>query len=156
MTEKSFFSWNRKSEHHHQVLRIRNSLGTKFQLKPTFLISCNKFAQNGNFRSKKTEKVNAIIEFCLFEILAHVINYRFTITHNQKEFNILYKIFSKSVFRKHKHCHRILHNPISLGTKVKLKLTMLIFWTKFAQIRYFRSKAKKVNTTIKCWIIQLV
>ena len=93
MTEKSFFSWNRKSEHHHQVLRIRNSLGTKFQLKPTFLISCNKFAQNGNFRSKKTEKVNVIIEFCLFEILAHVINYRL-----HKKNSIFCTKFSQKVY----------------------------------------------------------
>ena len=28
---------NKKSEHHHRILHIRNSLGTKFQLKLTIL-----------------------------------------------------------------------------------------------------------------------
>ena len=36
---KNVFSvWNRKSEHHHWILHIRISLGTKFQLKLTILI----------------------------------------------------------------------------------------------------------------------
>ena len=34
-----------KSEHHHEILRIRISLGTKFQLKLTILIFLTKFVQ---------------------------------------------------------------------------------------------------------------
>ena len=34
---------------------------------------------------------------------------------------------------KSEHHHCILHIGISLGTKFQLKLTNLIFWTKFAQ-----------------------
>ena len=33
--------------HHHQILHIRNSLGTKFQLKLKILIFRTKFAQKG-------------------------------------------------------------------------------------------------------------
>ena len=42
--------------------------------------------------------------------------------------------------------HWILHIRISLGTKFQLKLTNLIFWTKFAQKGCFRSKTEKLNT----------
>ena len=41
-----------KSEHHHEILRIRISLGTKFQLKLTILIFLTKFVQKENFQSK--------------------------------------------------------------------------------------------------------
>ena len=43
----------------------------------------------------------------------------------------------------------ILFTPIILGTKFQLKLIILIFWTKFAQKEYFRSKTEKVNITIQ-------
>ena len=54
------------------------------------------------------------------------------------------------------HHQRILHIQNSLGTKFQLKLTILIFWTKFAQNGYFRSKTEKVNTTIEFCIFDLV
>ena len=38
----------------------------------------------------------------------------------------------------------------------QLHLTVLIFWKKFAQNRYFQSKGEKVNTLIVLWISQLV
>ena len=44
---------------------------------------------------------------------------------------------------KSKHHQWILLIQISLGSKVQLKLTILIFWTKFDQKGYFRSKTKK-------------
>ena len=43
-----------------------------------------------------------------------------------------------------------------VGTKLQLKLTILIFWTKFTQKRYFRLKAVKVNSTIELRIFELV
>ena len=44
---------------------------------------------------------------------------------------------------KSEHRHWIMHIWISLSIKLHLKLTILIFWTKFAQKGYFRSKTKK-------------
>ena len=52
--------------------------------------------------------------------------------------------------------HWILHIRISLGTKFSLKLTILIFWTKFAEKEYFRLKTKKVNIPIEFCIFDLV
>ena len=58
---------NRKSEHHHSILHVRISVGTKFQLKLIILIFWTKFAQKGYFHSKR-KRVNSIIEFCIFEL----------------------------------------------------------------------------------------
>ena len=41
--------------------------------------------------------------------------------------------------------HWILHIQIILGTQFQLKLTILIFWTKFARKGYFSSKTEKLN-----------
>ena len=43
--------------------------------------------------------------------------------------------------------HWIPHIQITLGTKFQLRLTILIFLTRFAQKRFFLSKAEKGNTT---------
>ena len=57
------------------ILLIRISLVTKFQLKLTILIFWTKSAQKGGFRLK-TEKVNTTIEFCIIE-LVQVPNFNF-------------------------------------------------------------------------------
>ena len=44
----------------------------------------------------------------------------------------------------------------AVGAKFQPKLKILIFWTKFAQKRCFRSKTKKVNITIEFCIFELV
>ena len=44
----------------------------------------------------------------------------------------------------------------TVGIKSQLTLTIFIFWTKFAQKEYFRSKTKKVKTTIEFCVFQLV
>ena len=66
----------------------------------------------------------------------------------------LEQIYRKWVFlvynRKSKFTHWILHIRIGLGNTFQLnKLTILIFWTKFAQKGYFQSKTEKVNFTIE-------
>ena len=43
-----------------------------------------------------------------------------------------------------------------LSTNFQLKLTILIFWTKICQKRYFRSKTEKVNIIIEFHIFKLV
>ena len=58
--------------------------------------------------------------------------------------------------RKSEHHRGILHIQISLGTKFQLKLTILIFWAKFAQKEYLQWKTEKVNITIEFWIFELV
>ena len=49
---KVFMVKNRKIEHHHWILLIQISLGTKFQLKLTILIFLIRFTQKGFFWSK--------------------------------------------------------------------------------------------------------
>ena len=44
-----------------------------------------------------------------------------------------------------------MHLRFSLGTKFQLKLTIVIFWTKFTQKEYFCRKTEKVNNTIEFW-----
>ena len=45
---------------------------------------------------------------------------------------------------------------ISLGTKLQLKLTILVFEIKFVQKGYFGLKKEKVSTTIELCIFELV
>ena len=46
----------------------------------------------------------------------------------------------RSKTKKKEHHHRISHIQNSLGTKFQLKLTILDFWTKLSQKRYFQPK----------------
>ena len=51
----------------------------------------------------------------------------------------------------------ILHIRIRLYAEFKLKLTILIFWSKFTQKGYFRSKInKKIKIDIRFRIFELV
>ena len=96
----------RKSEHHHWILHLRISLGTKLQLKLTSSIFRTKFFQKGSFRSK-TEKSHlcmcpwlllAILNFStwynngilmsLLLLVAETINY----WHNQNKMQQIYFI----------------------------------------------------------------
>ena len=49
-----------------------------------------------------------------------------------------------------------MHTLISLGTKFQFKPTTLIFWAKFDQRKYFRSKMEKLKITIEFCILKLV
>ena len=86
--------------------------------------------------SQKTEKVNITIEFCMFELFK-VLNFNL----DRNFFFFLDQIRSKREFlvesRKSEHHHWTLHVRISHGTNFQLKLTILIFRTKFAQKEYF-------------------
>ena len=55
-----------KSEQRYWILYIRNSSGSKFQLKLTILIFWTKFVQKERFQYK-TNKMNTTIEFCAFD-----------------------------------------------------------------------------------------
>ena len=66
---KKYFRWKTtKSEHHHWIMHVRISLGTKLQLKLTNLVIWTKFVQEEFFWSK-TEKVIITIELCIFELV---------------------------------------------------------------------------------------
>ena len=52
---------NRKSERHHQILHIQNTLGTKFQLKLTFLDFLIKLIQKRISDLKKNENHSQIL-----------------------------------------------------------------------------------------------
>ena len=56
-----------KSEHHHWILHIQINLGTKFYFRLIILICWTKFAPKVYFWYI-TEKVNTVIEFCIFKL----------------------------------------------------------------------------------------
>ena len=70
------------------------------------------------------------------------------------------QISKKSILpetQKNEHHYWILHIRISLSTNFQLKLTIAIFWTKFAKKgSYFQSKTDKIDTTIEFCIFELV
>ena len=58
---------------------------------------------------------------------------------------------------KNEHRYWILHIRISLSTNFRLKLTIAIFWIKFAKKgSYFQFKTGKIDTTIEFCIFELV
>ena len=67
--------------------------------------------------------------------------------------------FSKKKFpginRKSEHHHWILRIPINLCANLQLKLTIIIFITKFGQKGYFQSKREKVNNNHWILLIQI-
>ena len=143
---------NRKNGHHHWILHIGISLSTNFQLKQTILIFWTKFVQKGNFQSK-TDKMHTTIEFCIFELV-----FRWNFISNNFEFfdQICPRRIYIAKIWKSEHHHWILHIRISFGTKFQLKLTILVFWTKFAQRDFSGLKIEKVNTTIEFCRFKLV
>ena len=145
MKKSVFVIKQKKCIHHHYILHIWINLCTIFQLKMTILICWTKFSQKECFRSK-TEKVNTTNEFFIFKLFLVI-----SFSLNMKFFYFLNQICSNS-----KHYHWILDFRNSLDTKFQLKLTILIFWTKFAKKGYFQSKAEKLNITIEFCIFELV
>ena len=116
-------------------LHIRINLSTKFQL--------------------KTESFDLLDQVCpkrVFPVENRKIEHHLWILHIQIS---LVAEFHFKQFCKNSVLHSVLHTRISLGTKFKLKLTILIFRTKFAKKGYFWSKRKKVNTTMEFWIFKL-
>ena len=134
-----------KSKYQHEILHFQIRLGTKFRLK------INPKTKKGISNFFKKKKIT--IEFYIFE-LVYVRNFSFN-----KQFWLLEKISKKRILpvenRKNEHQHRILHIRISLDTNFQLKLTILIFFTKFTKNGYFQSKTDKMDTTTEFCIIQI-
>ena len=149
LLKKVFPPKNRKSEHHHWILHILISLGTKFPLKLTVLIFLTRFVQKGFFWSK-TEKWTQHI----FYIIPHIqINLVQNFSSNW-QFWFFGANLPKKVFpvenRKSEHHHEVLYIWISLGTKFQLKLIILSFQTKFTQRRHFQLKTEQAVQGYKC------
>ena len=124
--KRYFLSKTKKNKDHHSIVHIGI---TKFQFTLTILIFWTKFTQK-MYSQPKAEKLISTIEFCIFQLVqvSH-----FTLN---KKFWILGLIFPKRVFPdkngRGKHHHWFLHIQIILGTRFQLKLTILIFRTRFA------------------------
>ena len=109
---------------------------TNFQLKLTIGILWTRFVKKASyyFRSK-TDKINTTTECCIFEL---VFISNFTLN---KQFWFFDQIYPRQVFmfknRKSEHYHWIPLIQISLGTKLKLKLTILIFFDQICPKKVF-------------------
>ena len=141
-----FLVENTKNEHHYWILLIQISLSTNFQLKLTIVIFWTKFSLKSGYFQSKTDKIDATIEFFIFE-LVFVSN--FTLN---KQFWIFTSNFPKKDVNGQKlkieHHHEIPPNIwISLGSKFQLKPTISTFLTRIILKEFFWSKTEKVNTT---------
>ena len=116
----------KKNEHHHWTLHIRISVGTSLSWQFWFFWS--NLVKKGISRRKRKKwapQLNSTYSnYSANQILVSTDN-----------LNFLDQISPK--MRKCEDHHWILYIWNSLGTKFQLKLTILILWTKFAQIRYF-------------------
>ena len=114
-------------------------LSTSFQLKLTIAIFGPNLSKMGSYFQSKTDKIDTTIEFCIIELV--FVKFHF------EEFWIFGSDLPKKVFLvknwKSEHHHWIPHVQFNLGTKFPLKLTILIFWTKFAQKGISSQKQKK-------------
>ena len=115
-----------KDEHHYWIRHVRISLSTNFQLKLTIAIFWTKFAKQGSYFQSKTDKIDTIIKFCIFE-LVFVSN--FTL---YKQFWMFGPNFPKKHIygqnRKIEYRHWISLIQISLGTKFQLKAGFRYFY----------------------------
>ena len=88
LPKKVFPVENRKSEHHHGILHIWISLGTKFQLKLIILSFWTKFTQKRYFQLKTEQAVQGLqaFAFCVVNFNSTVIFKHF---EDHKDLNIL-------------------------------------------------------------------
>ena len=135
---------NRKSEHHHWIPLIQISLGTKLYLKLIVLIFWQDLPKKG-FSGLNQKKWTPHIFYKILHI--HIIlvwhfssNWQFWIFGP----NLPKKVSLVKNWKSEYH-HWNSHIQIILGTKFPLKLTILIFLTRFAQKVFFWSKTEKVN-----------
>ena len=132
-------------------MHIEISLATKFRFKLTFLNFWIKLTQKWYFWTKKNENYHQFLHVQIN------IDSKFQL-QQVWFFNIFQKkVYLRSKSEKNEHHYWILHIQISLSTNFQLKLTIAIFWTKFAKKgSYFQSKTDKIDTTIEFCIFELV
>ena len=129
LPKKGISQRKQKTDRHYWILHIQISLSNKFQVKLVILIFRLNFLKKG-ISGWKWEKWawpldSAYSSYAKYQISASAAN-----------FDCLDQTCPKWAFlvenRKIEHLLWILHR-CDLGTKFQLKLTILIFWTKFAQ-----------------------
>ena len=129
-----------KNENHYWILHIQLSLRTDFQLNWQLRFFRPNFPKKVAIFSLK--QINTTIEFCILKLVLVSI---FTLNI----FDFLDQFCLRKIFmvksRKSEHRHWILLIPTSLGTKIQLKLTILIFLTRFTQKGFFWSKTEKAE-----------
>ena len=136
---------NRKSEHHHWIPHIK-ILVPNFSFKWQFWFFWPDLPKKG-FSGLKQKKRTPLI----FYIILHI---KFSLVQNFSsnwQFWFFRPNLPKKVFPvknwKRDHHHWILHIQISLGARFQVKLTILIFLTRFTQKGFFWFKTEKENTT---------
>ena len=117
---------NKKSELHHWVLHICARLCIEFQLKLTIFIFLDQTCSKRMFPALNRCKEHR--HWVLYIQINLGSNFPWT-----NKFEFLDQICPKRYCPRSEHPHWILHIRISLSTKFQPKLTILIFWTKFAQ-----------------------
>ena len=99
------------------------------------------FAKKGSYFQSKTNKIDT--NHCILHIGISL----FQISPWTNNFKVLHRICPRKTFivkkKKIEHHHWIPLIRISLGTKFRLKLKMLIFLTRFTQKELFWSKTEK-------------
>ena len=138
---------NGKIEHHHWIPFIQIILGTNFQLKLIILIFWPDLPKKG-FSGLTQKKRRPHIFYIILHIqISLVWNFR----SNWQFLFIWIKFTRKSIsgrkLKKLTSSFNSAYSNYSLGTKVLLYLTILIFLTRFVQKGFFLSKKRKVNTT---------
>ena len=118
-----------------------------FSLNWQFWFFLTRFTQKGFFSGLKQKKWTPHIFYIILHIQISLVrnfssNWQFWFFGPNLHKNIFLVKNWKS-----EHHHWIPHIQISLGTKFQLKLTILIFLTRFTQKGFFWSKTEKVNTT---------
>ena len=144
---KIFMVKNRKIEHHHWIPHIQISL-----LVPNFCFNWQFWffwpdLPKKGFSGLKQKKWTPHIFYIILHIQISLVrnfssNWQFWFFGPNLHKNIFLVKNWKS-----EHHHWIPHIQISLGTKFQLKLTILIFSTRFAQKGFFWCKTEKANTT---------
>ena len=91
LPKKVFPVENRKSEHHHGILHIWISLGTKFQLKLIILSFWTKFTQKRYFKSKTEQAIHGVqaFVFCVVNVDSTVVFKHFDALKDLSLLNIL-------------------------------------------------------------------
>ena len=124
-------------------------LHTKFQPKLSISFFFWTKVNEKRVLPNKNEKVSTTNEFCIFKL---VLAPNFTLN----SFEFYDQMFPKMVFLvqnwKSSHHIWILHIRLRLGSKFQLELTILIFWTKFAQNWY----SKKLHVCISPWSLLII
>ena len=100
----------------------------------------------------KTETLNIAIKFCVFENWSNLdTKFQLKLTN----FDFFGPTLPKRVFlfvnKINEHHYWVLYIEIGLTMKFQPKLTILIFWTKFAKKRNLRSKTEKSRFWVRPW-----